>query len=107
MSTINNNSIDFYMAEVDARIAEKEKELNQVLEKSQKVKDHSNTIDSFIGKVQLTKLMAKLEIVTEERKEKEKILLKFYEEEGKDYSEEEEGDEKEEEEVDVDPESKE
>lgn len=43
-------------------------------------------------RVQMTKLLEKLEIVSEERKQKERMLLKLYEEEGKtmDSSDEEE-----------------
>ncbi|CAL2037686.1 unnamed protein product [Caenorhabditis brenneri] len=131
-STPTNPAIDFYLSEVDARIAEKQRELEKALEKSQNVRVHAETIQNFIGKyanfesrvkdfqaeieemdrqiqekqreidenrnfsrreeVQMAKLMEKLEKVTEERKQKERTLLKLYEEEGKTLEEDEDSD---------------
>ncbi|CAO4371785.1 unnamed protein product [Caenorhabditis nigoni] len=122
-SSSTNNVINFYLSEVDSRILEKQKELEEALEKSANVRTHAETIQNFIGKyanfesrvkelqaeiaemdrliaekqkeidenrnfqrreeIQMTKLMEKLEKVTEERKQKERTLLHLYSEEGK------------------------
>ncbi|UMM25773.1 hypothetical protein L5515_005457 [Caenorhabditis briggsae] len=121
-STSTNNVINFYLSEVDSRILEKQKELEEAFEKSANLRTHAETIQNFIGKyanfetrvnelqaeiaemdrliaekqkeidenrnfsrreeIQMTKLMEKLEKVTEERKQKERTLLHLYSEEG-------------------------
>uniref|UniRef100_A0A1I7U3Q0 Uncharacterized protein n=1 Tax=Caenorhabditis tropicalis TaxID=1561998 RepID=A0A1I7U3Q0_9PELO len=82
-TSTSSPAIDFYLSEVDSRLSEKQLELEKTLEKSQNVRIHAETIQNFIGKIQMAKLMEKLEKVTEERKQKERTLLKLYEEEGK------------------------
>lgn len=47
----SQNAIDFYLSEVDARIAEKQAQLEEALEKSENVRSHAETIQNFIGKL--------------------------------------------------------
>ncbi|ULU03138.1 hypothetical protein L3Y34_002610 [Caenorhabditis briggsae] len=64
------NELQAEIAEMDRLIAEKQKEIDE------------NRNFSRREEIQMTKLMEKLEKVTEERKQKERTLLHLYSEEG-------------------------